>query len=147
MATQRLNLSPVPSATQIIQPVNKDTALIVLQSVLKSGSHKPPNKWMTLVRLLWETHPNQGPFYRVYREWSETGCSRNIRLIVGALLRHYGDFDPLENLSEVSKRLCDVMVLQERLSWRTEEICREILHKTTKPRKLPISKKRQCKEM
>jgi hypothetical protein len=58
MVTQRLNLPPVPSAAQIIQPVNEDTALIVLQSVLKSGSHKPPNKWVTLVRLLWETPPN-----------------------------------------------------------------------------------------
>jgi hypothetical protein len=41
--------------------------------------------------------PNQGPFYHVYREWSETGHSRNIRLIVDALLRHYGDFNPLKN--------------------------------------------------
>jgi hypothetical protein len=115
----------VPSATRIIQPVNKDTALIILQSVLKSGFHKPPNKWMTLVRLLWETPPNQGPFYRVYREWSETGHSRNIRLIVDALLHHYGDFDPLKNLSEVSKRLCYGMVLQECFSWCAEEIHRE----------------------
>ncbi len=97
MATQRLNLPPVPSAARIIQPVNEDTALIVLQSVLKSGSHKPPNIWVMLVRLLWETPPNQGPFYGVYREWSETGRSRNIRLIVDSLLRNYGDFDPLEN--------------------------------------------------
>jgi hypothetical protein len=97
MATQRLNLPPVHSTTRMIQPVNKDTALIILQSVLKSGSHKTPNKWVTLVRLLWETPPNQGPFYCVYREWSETGHSRNIRLIVDALLHHYGGFDSLEN--------------------------------------------------
>ncbi len=97
MATQCLNLPPVPSAARMIQPANKDTALMILQSVLKSGSHKPPNKWVMLVQLLWETPPNQGPFYCVYREWCETGCSTNIRLIVDALLRHYGDFDPLEN--------------------------------------------------
>jgi hypothetical protein len=96
MATQHLNLPPVPSTARMIQPVNGDTALITLQSVLKSGSNKPPNKWVTLVRLLWETPPNQGLFYGVYREWSETGHSRNIR-IVDALLCHYGDFDPLKN--------------------------------------------------
>jgi hypothetical protein len=89
--------------------------------------------------------PKSSPFYRVYREWSETGHSRNIRLIVDALLRHYGDFDPLENLSEVSKRLCDVMVLQECLSWHAEEICREIL-RPQNPESCP-SQKKQCKEM
>ncbi len=70
MATQSLNLPPVPSATRMNQPTNEDNAIIILQSVLvlKSGSHKPPNKWVTLARLLWETLPNQGPFYHVYRE-------------------------------------------------------------------------------
>ncbi len=33
----------------------------------------------------------------------------------------------MNELSEVSKRLCDVMVLRERFSWRAEEIRREIL--------------------
>jgi hypothetical protein len=146
MATQHLNLPPVLSAARIIQPVNKDTALIILQSVLKSGSHKPPNKWMMLVRLLWETLPNQGPFYHVYREWSETGSSRNIRLIVEALLCHYGDFDPLENLSEVSKRLCDVMVLQECLSWCAEKICRENL-RPQNPESCPSQKKAAQKDV
>ena len=77
----------------MIQPTHEDSALIILWSVLKSGSHK---KWM-LVRLIWVTPPNQGPFNHVYREWSVSGCSRNIRLIVDALIHHYGDFNPLKN--------------------------------------------------
>ena len=40
---------------------------------------------------------NRGPFYRVYREWTATGHSRNNRLLVEALLCHYGEFNTLEN--------------------------------------------------
>jgi hypothetical protein len=131
MSTHHLNLPPVPSSARIIQPVNKDTALILLQSVLKSGSHKPPYKWVTLVRLLWEMPPNQGPFYRVYREWSETGRSRNIRLIVDALLHHYGDFDPLKNpypstIQAMARRLSSkavVMTLEDRQQCDANTCC------------------------
>jgi hypothetical protein len=97
MAAKRLNLPPVPSATRIIQPANKDTILFILQSVLKTGAHLPAGKWMTLIKLLWDSPPNPGPFYRVYREWSKSGRSRNIKALVKLLLRHYGEFHILKN--------------------------------------------------
>ena len=37
MASERLNLPPVPSVARITQPANEDTALFILQSVLKTG--------------------------------------------------------------------------------------------------------------
>ncbi len=40
---------------------------------------------------------NPGPFYRVYWEWTASGHSRNNRLLVEALLCHYGEFDTLKN--------------------------------------------------
>ncbi len=97
MASERLNLPPVPSAAQIIQPINEDTALFILQSVLKTGAHLPAGKWVTLVKLLWDAPPNPGPFYGVFREWTPSGRSRNIKLLVDALLHHYGEFDSIEN--------------------------------------------------
>ena len=54
-------LPPVPSAARIIQPTNEDTALFILQSVLKAGAHLPAGKWMNLVKLLLESPPNPGP--------------------------------------------------------------------------------------
>jgi hypothetical protein len=57
----------------------------------------PAGKWTTLVKLLRDFPRNPGPFYRVYREWSKSGHSRNIKAIVEALLRHYGVFDSLKN--------------------------------------------------
>jgi hypothetical protein len=54
MAVERLSLPHVPSAAHIIQPANKVTALLILQSVLKTGSHLPAGKWVTLVKLLWD---------------------------------------------------------------------------------------------
>jgi hypothetical protein len=92
-----INLPPVPSAARIIQPANEDTALFILQSIQKTGVHMPPGKWTTLVRLLWDSPPNQGPFYKVYREWSESGRSRNIRMLVEALFCHYGDYNAFEH--------------------------------------------------
>ena len=47
-----LNLPPVLSASHIIQPTNEDTALSILLSVLKTGTHLPADKWTTLVKLL-----------------------------------------------------------------------------------------------
>ena len=97
MASERLNLPPVPSVARIIQPANEDTAPFILQSVLKTGAHLPAGKWSSLAQLLWDSPPNPGPFYRVFREWTATGHSRNIKLLVEALLRHYGEFDTIEN--------------------------------------------------
>ena len=64
--------------TRIVQHTNKVTAFIILQSVLKSGAHKPSNKWVALVKLLWVSPPNQGPLFRVYREWSKSGVPRTL---------------------------------------------------------------------
>jgi len=97
MASERLNLPPVLSVARITQPANKDTALFILQSILKTGAHLPAVKWHTLVKLLWDSPPNLGPFYRVFREWTTSGCSRNIKSLVDALLRHFGEFDTIEN--------------------------------------------------
>ena len=57
MASERLNLPPVPSVTRITQPANEDTALFILQSVLKTGAHLPSVKWHSLVELLWDPPP------------------------------------------------------------------------------------------
>ena len=54
MASERFNLTPVPSVARIIQLANKDTALFFLQSVLKTGAHLPAGKWTNLVKLLWD---------------------------------------------------------------------------------------------
>ncbi len=97
MASERLNLPPVPSVTHITQPANEDTALFTLQSVLKTGAHLPAGKWMSLIKLLWDSPPNPGPFYRAFREWTAPGRSRNIKTLVDALLRHYGEFNTIEN--------------------------------------------------
>ena len=97
MASERLNLPPVPSVARITLPANEDTALFILQSVLKTGAHLPAGKWSTLAKLLWDSPPNPGPFYHVFREWTASGRSRNIRSLVDALLRHYGEFDTIEN--------------------------------------------------
>ncbi len=97
MASERLNLPPVPSVAHITQPANEDTALFILQSVLKTGAHLPAVKWHSLVKLLWDSPPNPGPFYRVFREWTASGHSRNTKLLVEALLRHYGEFDAIKN--------------------------------------------------
>ena len=97
MASERLNLPPVPSVARITLPANEDTALFILQSVLKTGAHLPAVKWHFLVKLLWDSPPNPGPFYRVFREWTPSGRSRNIKLLVDALIRHYGEFDTIEN--------------------------------------------------
>ena len=97
MASERLNLPPVPSVARITQSANEDTALFILQPVLKTGAHLPSVKWHSLVKLLWDPPPNSGPFYPVFREWTASGHSRNIRLLVDAILRHYGEFDTIEN--------------------------------------------------
>ena len=68
MASERLNLPPVPSDARITHPANKDTALFILRSVLKTGAHLLAGKWTSLVKLLWDSPPNPGPFYRVFRE-------------------------------------------------------------------------------
>jgi hypothetical protein len=41
----------MPSVARIIQPANEDTALFILQSVLKTGAHLPAGKWTTLASL------------------------------------------------------------------------------------------------
>ena len=110
MASERLNLPPVPSVARITQPANEDTALFILQSVLKTGAHLPAGKYMNLIKLLWDSPPNPGPFYRVFREWTASGRSRNIKALVEVLLRHYGEFDTLENpypstIQALAKRL------------------------------------------
>ncbi len=69
MASERLNLPPVPSVARITQPANEDTALFILQSILKTGAHLPAGKWMNLVKLLRDSPPNPGSFYYVFREW------------------------------------------------------------------------------
>ena len=112
MASKRLNLPPVPSVARITQPANEDTALFILQSVLKTGAHLPAGKYMNLIKLLWDSPPNPGPFYRVFREWTASGRSRNIKALVEVLLRHYGEFDTLENpypstIQALAKRLSD----------------------------------------
>jgi hypothetical protein len=88
MASGRLNLPPVPSVARITQPANEDTALFILQSTLKTGAHLPAVKWHTLAKLLWDSSQNTGPF---------SGQSRNIKSLVDPLLRHYGEFDTIEN--------------------------------------------------
>ncbi len=110
MASKRLDLPPVPSVARITQPANEDTALFILQSVLKTGMHLPAGKWMNLVKLLWDSPPNPGPFYHVFREWTASGRSRNIKALVEVLLLHYGEFDTLENpylstIQALAKRL------------------------------------------
>jgi len=97
MASKCLNLPPVPSIARIIQPSNEDTALFILQSILKTGAHLPAGKWSSLAQLLWDSPPNPGLFYHVFREWTATGHSRNIKLLVEALLCHYGMFDTTKN--------------------------------------------------
>jgi len=97
MASEHLNLPPVPSVARIIQPANEDTAPFILQSVLKTGAHLPAGKWSSLAQLLWDSAPNPGPIYCVFREWTATGRSRNIKLLVEALLRNYGELDTIEN--------------------------------------------------
>jgi len=78
MASEHLNLPPGLSVTCIIQPANEDTALFILQSILKTGAHLPAGKWTILVKLLWDSPPNPGPFYHVFRELTASGHSRNI---------------------------------------------------------------------
>jgi hypothetical protein len=97
MSSERLNLPPVPSVARITQPANEDTALFILRSVLKTGAHLPAGKWTSLVKLLWDSPPNPGPFYRVFREWTPSGRARNIKTLVEALLCHYGEFGTIEN--------------------------------------------------
>jgi hypothetical protein len=97
MVCERLNLPPVPSIARIIQPANEDIALFILHSILKTRAHLPAGKWTTLVKLLWDSPPNPSPFYRVFREWTASGHSRNIKSLVDALLRHYGEFDTIKN--------------------------------------------------
>jgi hypothetical protein len=46
----------------------------------------------------------------------------------------------MNKLSEVSERLCDVMVLRECFPWQAEEICREIL-RPQNPESCPSQKK------
>jgi hypothetical protein len=56
MASERLNLPPVSSAThRIIQPANEDTALFLLQCVQKTGAHFTFAFWQMVnpVHLLW----------------------------------------------------------------------------------------------
>ena len=59
MASERLNLPPVPSVARITQPANEDTALFILQSVLKTGAHLPAGKYMNLIKLLWDSPQTQ----------------------------------------------------------------------------------------
>jgi len=60
VAPEHLSItSPLFPAPRIVQPDNKDTALFILQFVQKTGVHMPPGKWMTLVRLHWDSPSNQ----------------------------------------------------------------------------------------
>ena len=131
MASERLNLPPVPSVARIIQPANEDTALFILQSVLKTGTHLHAGKWTNLVKLLWDSSPNPGPFYHVFREWTASGRSRNIKALVEVLLRHYGELDTLKNpfpstIQALAKRLSNeaaVATLEDRQR-RDADTCR-----------------------
>ena len=62
MNSERLDLPPVPSVARITQPANEDTVLFILQSILRTGAHLPAGKWTSLVKLLWESPSNPGPF-------------------------------------------------------------------------------------
>jgi hypothetical protein len=95
----------VPSVARITQPANEDTALFILQSGLKTGAHLPAGKWSTLVKLLWDSPPNPGPVYRVFREWMASGRSRNIKSLVDALLHHYGELDTIEPFPSIIQAL------------------------------------------
>jgi hypothetical protein len=97
MATNAHLNPPVPSAARIIILAYKETALFILWSIQRTGAHLPNVTWITLVNSLWEPPPNQGPFYGVYREWTPTGYSRNIKLLVDAIFNHYGDYDHEDN--------------------------------------------------
>ncbi len=88
---------PAPSAARIVLPAYKETALFILRSVQRTGAHLPNVTWITLGNSLWEPPPNQGPFYGVYREWTPTGRSWNIRSLVDAIFNHYGDYDHDDN--------------------------------------------------
>jgi hypothetical protein len=134
MAAKHLNLPPVPSATRIIQLANKDTTLFILQSILKTGAHLLSGKWVTLFKLLWDSPQNPGPFYHVYREWTASGCSWNIRVLVKALLHHYGEFDTLKNpypstIQALARRLSSkaaVATLEDRQHCDANTCCVEV---------------------
>ena len=90
-------LPPVPSAARIILPRNQDTALFILRSVQSTRAHERYGGMTNLAESLWEPPPNQGPFYGVYREWSETNRPRNIGRLVDTLLLHYGVYELIDN--------------------------------------------------
>ena len=155
MASERLNLPPVPSVARITQSANEDTALFILQPVLKTGAHLPSVKWHSLVKLLWDPPPNSGPFYPVFREWTASGHSRNIRLLVDAILRHYGEFDTIENpypstIQALARRLsseASVATLEDRQR-RDADTCRmqahSLLKMTIRRARLACSQKGQA---
>jgi hypothetical protein len=107
----------VPSAARMIQPINEDTALIVLQSV-QTRQRWPVKAWQLGAQAMVE---------RLGDRWGLNTASLSRRG------------------SEVSERLCDVLVLRERFSWRAEEICREII-RPQNPQSY-LSKKKQRKEI
>jgi hypothetical protein len=73
------------------------SSFFILQSIPKTRAHLPAGKWTNPINLLWDSPPNPGPFYHVFREWTASGHSRNINALVDVLLCHYGEFDTLEN--------------------------------------------------
>ncbi len=77
------------------------------------------------------THP--GPFFRVYREWSKSGHSRNIKSLAEVLLHHYGEVDTLENpypstiqaLAKLLSNKAAVATLEDRQCHDTNTHCVE----------------------
>ena len=116
MATNYSPLPLLPSNRAIVVPACYDTALVILQGVLKLNAHLVSSsgraQWPDLERLLWNSDPpTPGPFCFLFRRWSEAQRSRNMKERVLALLSFHGDFDSLDGhvstLRSLAKRLKD----------------------------------------
>ena len=91
----------LPSNRAIVVPTCDDTALVILQGVLKLNAHlltlSGRAQWLDLERLLWNSDPpTPGPFCFLFQRWSEAQRSRNMKERVLALLSFHGDFDSLD---------------------------------------------------
>ena len=100
-AKDSLSLSLLSSNCTIVAPACNDVALVILQGILKLNAHLPSSarsqSWPDLKRLLCELDPpNPGPFHFLFRQWSKTQRSMNMKERVLALLSFHNDIDPSE---------------------------------------------------
>jgi hypothetical protein len=136
MAEAPLPPAPVlvllPSNQAIILPANNDIAFCILQGVMLTRAHIPPNgKWADLERLLFEPGPPaQGPFHRCFKRWADSQRSRNMKDPVFTLLNHHGVYDPmmvsnlsmLQSLSRIIKDEMDTAEASIRASLEAERL-------------------------